>query len=85
MLLTQSDGFGSRLLESAYHVHEFRRILPKTGSDGKGLVQFWGIRKRREQDSDGNWSPWREPEHRDPDGLCTVGLGEIKKIIDPKR
>lgn len=85
VLLTQTDGFGSRLFESAYHVHEFRRLLPKTGSDGRGLVQFWGVKKRRHQNDDGSWSPWREPELRDPDGLHTVGIGDVYKILDPKR
>jgi hypothetical protein len=83
MLLTRTYS-GSRTFESAYHVHEFRRLLPKVGDDGKGAVQFWGPKKRRQQDADGAWTPWREPEHRDPDGLNTIGVSEIIKITDPK-
>jgi hypothetical protein len=75
---------GSRTFESAYRVWEFRRLIDR-GRGASGLVQFWGERKRRVQDSEGNWSRWEVPEHRDPDDLCTVDVGDIVSVTDPKR
>jgi hypothetical protein len=83
VLLTRSYS-GDRTFERAWRVYEFRRILPKVGV-GQGLVQFWGESKCRHQDADGNWTPWTPPEHKDPDGLCTVEIGDVIAIKDPKR
>jgi hypothetical protein len=76
---------GDRTFESAYRVWEFRRVLVGGMREGRGLVQFWGERRCRRQDrSNGPWSPWKPPTRRDPDNLHTVGIGDIVKIADPK-
>lgn len=83
MLLTRSFT-GNRTFETAYRVWEFRRVLRLNRGDA-GLVQFWGVRKKRYQNSDGEWSPWEAPEVRDPDDLCTVDIGDVASVTDPKR
>jgi len=83
MLLTRSYA-GARTFETAYRVWEFRRLLHLNRGDA-GLVQFWGERKKRYQDADGNWSRWEVPEIRDPDNLCTVDVADIVSVTDPKR
>jgi hypothetical protein len=76
---------GDRTFESAYKVWEFRRVLTGGMREGRGLVQFWGERLRRQRDgSTSPWSPWEPPPRRDPDHLQTVGIGDIVKIADPK-
>jgi hypothetical protein len=84
VLITRSYA-GSRTFESAYRVFEFRRLMPKVGT-GRGLVQFWGERKRRQRDADDDgWTDWARPDRRDPDGLCTVEIDSVHKILDPRR
>lgn len=83
VLLTRTYS-GSRTFESAYRVWEFRRVLKRNRGDA-GLVQFWGERKKRIQDKEGRWSRWEAPDTRDPDDLCTVNIGDIVAVTDPKR
>jgi hypothetical protein len=82
VLLTRTYS-GSRTFESAYRVWEFRRLLHLNRGDA-GLVQFWGERKQRQQDADGNWSRWEAAERHDPDFLCTVAVDDISAVTDPK-
>lgn len=73
-----------RSAQIRYKVDELRRVIPKVGSSGAGLVQFWGDGAIRKPVGDRKgYGPW-EPYGRDPDRLCTVDIGRIVKITDPR-
>lgn len=64
-------------------MNEYRRYLPRRGSSGSGLVQFWGPKMRR------RYKPGDKPPAWEPDGaednLRTVEVSAIDHITDAKR
>jgi hypothetical protein len=69
-----SQLFAGELFECLYKVERFRRFLPNRGSDGRGLVQFWGPRAVRRCRPPEDWPEW-DVEGRK---MQTVNVGDIR-------
>lgn len=69
--------FAGKFFDTMYRVDRFRRLLPNRGSDGRGLIQFWGPRARREYKAGDDQPEWEVVDQRK---MHTVNVGEITKL-----
>ena len=68
---------GAKIGDSLYRVDRFRRFLPNRGSDGKGLIQFWGLRATRTYVAGEPKPEWEVVGKR---RLHTVNVGDVMRL-----
>lgn len=78
------EGFvvGGRLVNIIYRVDRFRRFLPNRGLNGRGLIQFWGVRASQMYPAGAKAPAWKT---EDQVRMHTVEVSNSLHVTSAKR